>query len=193
MKKQYVILICISLMIVSIVRSEVVCSESELIKELQEDIADNGKLDCLRETIAEEGETLDQRAKRIKANWTGDCSFESNNQLFPWTKRLLNNYPLIRGLVDVMGEPIDKNEPEQADMCEIIRTLIGNDLFKDVKLIGDSLISISDTLVNYIDCPNEICAATGSSFADEEGWYIFLDGQSIQFNGKPQYKPTASK
>lgn len=31
--------------------SQVVCSEDELVRELREDINDNGKLDCLRESL----------------------------------------------------------------------------------------------------------------------------------------------
>jgi len=65
--------------------SEVVCSEDELVKELIEDIEDNGrhlkinlgKLDCLRESVGSKDESPEQRDKRIAANWDSDCSFES--------------------------------------------------------------------------------------------------------------------
>ena len=40
----------------------------------------SGKLDCLRESIGPEGETPDQKAKRIAANWDSDCSFEANTE-----------------------------------------------------------------------------------------------------------------
>ena len=54
------------------------------------------------------------------------------------------------------------------------------------------MTSINKDIVQYIDCPGdegqtEVCAANAGSFADRYGWYIFLDGQSITFNGKPKY------
>ncbi len=61
--------------------SQVVCSEDELIRELYEDIIDNGKLDCLRRSATPNGadETEEQRKKRLAAEWNSDCSFESDN------------------------------------------------------------------------------------------------------------------
>lgn len=175
---------------ISEIRSQVVCSLSELVVQLQEDIADNGKLDCLRESIPNDNETEDEKVKRLAANWTGDCSFESFNEKFPWKKRLEDNYALNKGLIDVNGNPIDNNAPEQADLCEIIRTLIGNN--PDMAL-GSDVNSISKNIVNYIDCPGNglsaVCAATAGSFGYKKGWYIFLDGQSIRFKGKPVFEP----
>ena len=93
--------------------SEAVCSEYELIEQLKEDLADNGKLDCLRESLPVPGESNEDKIKRLQANWEGDCSFESDNQDFPWPLRLTQNYPLVRGLVDVNGVSInDTNQPE---------------------------------------------------------------------------------
>lgn len=176
------------------VKSEVVCSEYELVKEIKEDLADNGKLDCLRESLPVPGETADEKVKRIQANWDGDCSFESENENFPWSKRLFENYPLIRGLVDVNGNATnDQNQPDQADMCEIIRTLIGNNMIEGITMVGDQITSLNEDISYYIDCPgggseSSVCAATAGSFADAKGWYIFLDGQSIRFNNKPNYE-----
>lgn len=176
------------------VNSEVVCSEYELVKELREDLADNGKLDCLRESLPVPGETNEEKVKRLAANWDGDCSFESENENFPWSKRLFENYPLIRGLIDVDGNPTnDKNQPEQADMCEIIRTLIGNNMIDGITLVGNGVASLNEDISYYIDCPgggseSSICAATAGSFADSKGWYIALDGQAMSFNGKPSYE-----
>lgn len=68
-------LFLIALMItmsLQMVNSSVICSEEELIRELKEDVADNGKLDCLRESYNEAG----QRVERV-SDWTSDCSFES--------------------------------------------------------------------------------------------------------------------
>jgi len=39
---------------------------------------------------------------------------------------LIKNYGLTKGLVDVDGNPVENDFPHQADMCEIIRALLGN-------------------------------------------------------------------
>ena len=70
------------------VKSDVVCSEDELAKEIIEDLEDNGKLDCLRESLPTPGETPEQRTKRIAANWDSDCSFEAESDNYHWKTRL---------------------------------------------------------------------------------------------------------
>lgn len=112
------------------VKSEVVCSEEELIRELEEDLEDNGKLDCLRESFPRGPKETDiERTKRIAAEWNSDCSFEAESEKFPWKTRLEKYYGLTKGLVDVEGEPVDDDFDDQADMCEIIRALVANSIF----------------------------------------------------------------
>jgi hypothetical protein len=111
------------------VKSEVVCSEEELVRELLEDLEDNGKLDCIRETMPRsDKETEDEKTKRIASEWNGDCSFESDSEKNHWKSRLEKYYGLTKGLVDVDGEPVDEDFDDQADMCEIIRALIANSI-----------------------------------------------------------------
>jgi len=111
------------------INSEVVCSEDELVKELIEDLEDNGKLDCLRESLPlSKDETLEQKEKRIAANWNSDCSFEAESDNFHWKTRLEKYYGLTKGLVDVDGNPVDNDFDDQADMCEIVRALIANSI-----------------------------------------------------------------
>lgn len=164
---------------------EVVCSEEVLARELLEDINDNGKLDCLREIRDENGKVIQSAAA-----WDSDCAFESEPKTEHWKTRLIRNYGLTKGLVDVNGNPVPDDFDDQADMCEIIRALIANGVFPN---ISTDITNINPAIVNLIDCPGEqgqteVCAATAGSYADKEGWYIFLDGQSITFNGKPKYK-----
>jgi hypothetical protein len=190
---------------VNFINSDVVCSEAELNRELREDIQDNGKLDCLRQSYNSDGTPIVGNA----ADWNSDCAFEaeSTSNLFEfyilgghWKTRLLRNYGLTKGLVDVEGNPVENDFEDQADMCEIIRALIANskitffiyyvDIFPNVD--GD-VTAINPEIVEKIDCPGdegqtEVCAANPGSYADREGWYIFLDGQSINFNGKPKYQ-----
>jgi hypothetical protein len=109
-------------------KSECVCSEEEFIQELLEDLEDNGKLDCLRESMPNGKETEMEKAKRKAAEWNGDCSFESESEKFPWKTRLEKYYGLTKGLVNVEGEPVDEDFEDQADMCEIIRALVANSI-----------------------------------------------------------------
>jgi len=111
-----------------------------------------GKLDCLREILPPDGvdETPDMRSKRLKAQWNGDCSFEATNSgEADWFVKLQQNYGLKKGLVDVNGEPVDRDFDEQADMCEIIRALIASG---KVKNYGDNVKSLSTDIADHIDC-----------------------------------------
>lgn len=185
---KHIIPICIifiSLSFLPLSLSEVVCSEEVLARELREDIEDNGKLDCLREIRDKNGNIINSPAA-----WDSDCSFESDSKTLHWKNRLIKNYGLTKGLVDVDGNPVEEDFEDQADMCEIVRALIANGVFPN---ISPDVTNINPEIVNLIDCPGEegqteVCAATPGSFADKESWYIFLDGQAISFNGKPKYK-----
>lgn len=186
---------------------EVVCSKEELLKELEEDIMDNGKLDCLRDSLPyNKNETGEEKDLRIKANWNSDCSFETTSKLYynknnnitnskgsssgnKWVKKLQKNYGVYKGLIDADGNTYENNNPNQADMCEIIRTLIGNGIFSEI----NDVTNLSKDIIKYIDCPGEfestkVCAANSNSFSDNESWYIFLDGNGITINDEPKYK-----
>lgn len=76
MKMMFFTLSILSLLISHTYSAGVVCSIEELAKELKEDLADNGKLDCLRESLPSPGETKTQEELRLAAMWTSDCSFE---------------------------------------------------------------------------------------------------------------------
>ncbi len=170
--------------------AEVVCSEDELITEILEDIEYNGRLNCLRTTTPPINETKDERDRRIKSHWTSDCSFESNNT---WPRRLIQNYSIYKGLIDVNGDSYQINKPNEADMCEIIRTLLGNGYFPGI----NSVLSISPKIVKLISCPGEegstkVCAANPYHFNRNEAWYIFLDGKGISINSIPSYKLSAN-
>jgi hypothetical protein len=51
------------------------------------------------------------------------CNIEQH-----WKTRLEKNYGVVRGLVDVNGNPVENDFDDQADMCEIIRALIANSI-----------------------------------------------------------------
>jgi len=70
--------------LLTISQAQVVCSEDELIRELREDIDDNGKLDCLRVSLSpmDQDETEEQKTRRIASQWDSDCSFEAENTGF---------------------------------------------------------------------------------------------------------------
>ena len=190
-KYSVLLLFTLSILIIKI-NSQVVCSEDELIKELQEDIDDNGQLDCIRisKNPLEAEETTTQREMRIAAEWNSDCSFEADSdRQNNWIQKLKTNYKLSKGLVDVNGEPIEKDFEDQADMCEIVRALIANGKFPS---IGDSLKNIDDSFLDELSCPGivgstQICAVTGGSFANSKLWVIMLDGQSLRMKDQPKY------
>lgn len=92
----------------------------------------------MRESVGPKDEKPDQRAKRLAANWDSDCSFEANNPSINfffykldnhWKNRLIKNYGLTKGLVDVDGNPVENDFSDQADMCEIIRALLANSIY----------------------------------------------------------------
>ena len=73
--------ICLLAMVLKLklVSGDAVCDERTLMLELRQDIADNGKLDCLRRIDAPAGviETYQEKNNRLSAQWDSDCSFTS--------------------------------------------------------------------------------------------------------------------
>lgn len=149
-------------------------------------------MDCLRKSTSpnEGDETEEQRAKRIAAEWTSDCSFEAEGTgNAAWLPKFLQTYNLKKGLVDVNGNPVESDFDDQADMCEIVRALIANGKIPEV---GEDINFIDLKVLDYIDCPGndgqtQLCAATGKSFAEKKSWYIPLDGKTININNEPKY------
>ncbi len=84
-----------------------------------------------------------------------NCSLQIKHPYFPligesdWFAKLQQNYGLKKGLVDVNGEPVEKDFDDQADMCEIIRALVASGKFEK---IGEDVKNISMDLVDSIDC-----------------------------------------
>ncbi|MCQ2817649.1 MAG: hypothetical protein MJ252_10325 [archaeon] len=187
---KYISILIFLFSLLSYTQSQIVCSEDELVKEILEDIADNGKLDCLLQSISpkDKSETESEKRKRISAEWNSDCSFKSNPDF--WLNDFLKDYGLTKGLVDVNGNPVKELFSDQADMCQIIRALIANGKFPE---IGTNLNKIDTSIVDYINCPGEdgqtkVCAATGGSFLDRDNWYILLKGKSITVNEEPKFE-----
>lgn len=180
--------------------SQVVCSLDELVWELQEDLADNGKLDCLRQSsspnMADESDI--QRLKREAADWTGDCSFEAEaTGDADWKKMLVDNYGINpkKLFVDVNGEPVEDDFDDQADMCEIVRSLIANG---KMPAVGEDLKQVAFESLLYLDSvggdtQTQPIAVNSSSFADRNKWYILLDGVPLRISGEPKYKVDKSQ
>lgn len=175
--------------ILSLTSSQIVCSEDELIQEIMEDLAYNGKLDCLRHSISpnEQTETEEEKQLRIASEWNSDCSFEALSE--NWVEQFIKDYDLPKGLVDVNGTPFQPNFPDQADMCEIIRALVANGKFPG---ISDDISNININIINYINCPGantqtKVCAVNSGSFAYKPGWYILLQPKTITIADEPQF------
>lgn len=165
-----------------------VCSLDELIKEIIEDLEDNGKLDCLREILNpdEDNEKNEDRIKRKAAQWDSDCSFEAMNDL--WIPLFKKNYG-VEEFVDVNGGKHPADFEDQADMCEIVRSLKESG---KIEGMGEGA-AVTIDIIDHISCPGEegqtqICAATQGSFADQKKWFIALEGPAIKFGDKPEFK-----
>jgi hypothetical protein len=172
---------------ISIIYSDAVCDLELYILELKQDLEDNGILDCLRKIEPPNGviETLDQKNKRLLAQWDTSCSFESS---YDWLVNFKNIFG-ITTLVDEIGEPVSRNIPGHADMCEIFRAVIASGLLSQ---ITSDVTNIPFEALNYIDCPgissqSKICAVNGISFYKNDMWTIFFDSAYIRINKKPQF------
>jgi len=97
-------------------------AERLLMMELKQDLDDNGVLDCLRVIMPPHSymESIEEKNKRIAAQWDSACAFEAD---YDWMKPLREIHG-ISNLVDDTGDIVDKDFPDQADMCEIIRAAI---------------------------------------------------------------------
>jgi hypothetical protein len=189
--------ICLALIISQLsylVQTQSVCTLDVLIRELMEDLEDNNRLDCLRKSVNpnESEESLEQKLKREKANWDSDCAFEAEeSDLEDWRKIFLGNYQL-KSFVDVYGNPADPpytDFADQADMCEIVRAMVGNGVFS----FGNNMENIPLTLLDKIDCyggigQSQICAANSGSYANSNSWVIFIYGQALRINDHMSYK-----
>lgn len=209
-KNILIIFVTFNIAITKLTYQQVVCSLDELTQELYEDLSYNNKLNCLTkfsddDIIQFEKETQDNKDKMIRSLWTGDCAFEAytlninnnnnqsninNNRISTWEEKLKQNYDLKKGLVDVNGDSVDNNIMYQADMCEIIRSLIANGKITGV---SDNISYIPLSAIDYIGCPggdfqSNICAVNSGSYAENYNWYIPLDGQSIRINDYPIYE-----
>ena len=173
--------------LLSLTACDSVCDLELFVMELKQDLEDNGILDCLRVIKPPSGviETIEQKNKRLAAQWDTACSFEST---YDWASVLKKNYG-VTTLVDEIGEPVDHNLPDQADMCEIVRAVIKEGLLAGVT---SDVTDIPFEALNYIDCPGDpsgpkICAVNAISYWKTDMWTIMLDGMNIQVNNAPNF------
>ena len=185
------IILLLFITLVSYINSDAVCTDLMWINELKQDIAYNGKLDCLRVPLPppkDHTETEEEKRKRIEAAWDTDCAFEAS---YDWISPLKEKYGLKKGLVDKEGRSVETDFDDQADMCEIARALIAGGVLDGVKL--DDL---NDNSFNGLNCPGNVnsvgvCAVSGGSAAQDYAWYILLEGMSIQVDEFPKWELTS--
>ena len=199
-----------------------ICTASELIEELEQDLNDNNRLDCLLESVQGTNEDLEQdednnsspyssflefsnlskykqdvlsNNKKKLHLWKSNCSFKTSPHNFTTFYR---NYPLTSGLLDIDGNPINAPSPLEATLCVIVRSLLGNNLIPEYTSNVDLLINVPKGVVEkYLRCPgigeNSVCAATASYFLDEDAWVMFIDPQTIAIDGHPKFKSMDNK
>ena len=157
-----------------------VCTAAELLEELNEDLNDNNRLDCLLQSVqaTEFDENEDKqpnvsflefanlstintvnkntiKSKEKTTNiylWKSNCSFKAAAEKNYGI--FLRNYPLTKGLLDVSGNPINSPSPVEATLCVMIRSLIGNNLIPGITTTPDFLINVSKgVLEQNLRCP----------------------------------------
>ena len=94
----------------------------------------------------------------------------------------------------------DGNDEAQADMCEIVRTLLFTfepDLVQNKKIYDYSSFGLGpierkmQNFVRYLNCYGEIpgtriCAINPRDFSDQEQWWILFGGDTIKVHGHPE-------
>ncbi len=112
------VFVCFTFVFITI-KCDSVCDLDRFLLEVKQDLKDNGMLDCLRviEPPNFVVETEEQKNQRLAAQWDTTCAFEAEND---WQKLMRDHYK-INGLVDSIGEPVHKDFPDQADLCELLR------------------------------------------------------------------------
>lgn len=176
MTMKFFISTIIIILLSSNIKSDSVCSAQALITELNQDIADNGKLDCLRKPLPpprDKPETPQEKKRRLDAAWDSDCAFEAD---YDWLKIASDRFGMRTGLVDRDGKAVENPFDHQADMCELIRAMTIAGLFEGVKL--DALTEDSYSGLECVgpqDQELQICAASGGSAAQKYSWTILLE------------------
>lgn len=191
MLRTEVLLITIIFSLINYIKSDAVCTEELWINELKQDVAYNGKLDCLREPLpppTDHEESDQERKLRLEAAWDTDCSFEAS---YDWITPLKEKFGLKNGLVDRDGKSVDRDFENQADMCEIARALIAGGVIE-----GETLDKLNENSFSSLSCPGYtegkgICAVSGGSANQRYAWYILLEGKGIQINNNPQWMMTS--
>ena len=151
------------------------------------------KLDCLRNIAAPSGvaESADMLQRRLDAQWDSDCSFEAEDpktSLPSWWGKFSSRFNITQ-MVDVNGVPkgLGTDFDDQADMCEIVRTLLANGYFPGA---DRTLKALSYDFLWHIFCPGDdgqtkVCAFNVDSFLDKTNWFILFDSAIILFGGQP--------
>jgi len=174
----------------TLIKSDCVCDLETLLLEIKQDIADNGMLDCLRVINPPHfvEETEKQKNLRLAAQWDTSCSFEADSD---WMTKA-SKYLGINQLFDSIGEPVQKDFKNQADMCEIIRAAVVKGSFKIKNLNMQNLPA--NRIVNKIGCAGtadgrgtRICAASGSSYFQRDSWTFLIGSNSIKFGKRPKF------
>eukprot|EP00801_Mesodinium_rubrum_P007857 Mrub_07870.p1 GENE.Mrub_07870~~Mrub_07870.p1 ORF type:complete len:231 (+),score=81.50 Mrub_07870:48-695(+) len=167
-------------------------------QELEEDILDNGILDCLRYIPPKNSklpESPEDSNLRIMAQWTTDCAFEAE---YDWKTPFYEAYQ-IKGkkLTSARGDDYKfeaSDDSDQADMCELVRTMIKHKFFKvdensAASITLDELKDVYNSVFPKIKCAKGvgvdgpeapgICAVNSGSYYESSKWVILYGGELI--------------
>lgn len=171
---------------------DAVCDKNTLINELKQDLADNNMLDCLRVIHPPHGveESAEVLNKRLAAQWDSDCSFDGPDSWVEEMKKIHN----IPYLVDNIGDVVEGDNDDQADMCEFIRAAFVANKFPKM----GTVTNMNKDFLAKIDCAGhksqtQPCAVNNESFFASMSWYILFDSFSITYKNTPKWKIEAPK
>lgn len=113
--------------LVSRIYSDAVCDQDTFINELKQDLADNNMLDCLRVIVPPHmgQETAEQKNRRLAAQWDSDCSFDGPES---WVREMSKVFN-IASLVNNVGDVVERDSDNEADLCEFVRAAFNANKF----------------------------------------------------------------
>ena len=159
--------------------------------ELKEDFAANNMLRCERAAAllmnkkARDKLSQEELEKRLVGAWDSDCAYEGPDDMFDLARATYK----FQKLYTKDGKPVDVDDDKEADICELIRSLIYSGKIGTINTLKDISGEDFDRTTAQISCPGplglEVCAGTDNFPGDFSGWYTFIRGDSIQINNLP--------
>jgi len=172
---------------VSRIYSDAVCDQDTFINELKQDLADNNMLDCLRVIVPPHmgQETAEQKNRRLAAQWDSDCSFDGPES---WVREMSKVFN-IASLVNNVGDVVERDSDNEADLCEFVRAAFNANKFPKM----GSITNMNKDFLQKVACAGhksqtQPCAVNNESFFASKSWFILFQGMTITYDGAPDWR-----